>query len=173
MKGNESFNFCPACGGRLVLRSLKQGEPDRLVCTRCGTPHYLDPKLVSCAVVETDGGIVLLKRGIEPAAGLWVIPGGYVDRGETVEGAAIRETREECGLDINISGLLGIYSYPGEPVVVAVFRAAKVAGELVAGDETLESRVYPPDRIPWDELAFISTREALESYLGEKNLEWS
>ncbi len=173
MKESDSFKFCPLCGGGLEVRSLKEGEPDRLVCTACRSPHYLDPKLVSCSIVETGGGIVLLRRGIRPGAGLWVMPGGFVDRGETVEGAAIRETREECGLEIRISGLLGVYSYPGEPVVVVAFRAARAAGELVAGDETLESRIYKPEDIPWEALAFPSTRDALVTYLEEKGQQWS
>jgi ADP-ribose pyrophosphatase YjhB (NUDIX family) len=145
--------------------NLKKGEPPRLVCTKCHTPHYLDPKLVSCTVVESDGGIVLLRRGIQPQKGKWVMPGGYVDRGETVEHAACRETLEECGLTIRLKELLGIYSYQGEAVVIVVFTADYLSGDLHAGDETADAGLFKPNAIPWEKLAFKSTKDALTDYL--------
>ena len=84
------FRFCPVCGGRLATRSLKENEPDRMVCSACEFVFYLDPKVVACAIVEWDGKIVLLKRYIDPQKGKWVIPGGYVDRGEEVKSAMER-----------------------------------------------------------------------------------
>jgi ADP-ribose pyrophosphatase YjhB (NUDIX family) len=111
-----------------------------------------------------DGKIVLLKRGISPQKGKWVIPGGYVDRGEEVEAAAVRETREECGLEIRIERLLGVYSYPGYIPVMVVYVAQYVSGELIAGDETLETGLFSEDRIPWENLAFQSTVDALKDF---------
>jgi len=101
------FQFCPVCGGRLESSKLKENEPTRLVCSDCHFIFYLDPKLVASSVVELDGRIVLLRRGIEPQKGKWVVPGGYVDRGEAVEAAALRETEEECGIRTRIKNLLG------------------------------------------------------------------
>ena len=115
------FQFCPVCGGRLESAKLKENEPARLVCSDCDFIFYLDPKLVASSVVKLDGRIVLLRRGIQPQKGKWVVPGGYVDRGEAVEAAALRETEEECGIRTRIKNLLGIYSYPGRPVVVVVY----------------------------------------------------
>jgi ADP-ribose pyrophosphatase YjhB (NUDIX family) len=130
----------------------------------CGTPFYLDPKVAACSVIEKDEGIVLIRRGIPPQKGRWVIPGGFVDRGEPVEAAAVRESLEECGLETRITGLLGVYSYPGEIVVVVIYKAEALGGILIAGDETTEAGVFSPDRIPWAELAFESTRQALMDY---------
>lgn len=169
MHDHETYRFCPLCGGRLESVRLKAGEPARLVCTSCRTPHYLDPKLVACTVIETNGGIVLLKRDINPQKGKWVMPGGYVDRGETVEQAARRETMEECGLEVRIKNLLGVYSYSGEATVIVVFAAEYLSGELVAGDETAESRLFAPHEIPWDQLAFTSARDALRDFLNGTN----
>jgi ADP-ribose pyrophosphatase YjhB (NUDIX family) len=115
-----------------------------------------------------DGRIVLLKRGIEPQKGKWVMPGGYVDRGEEVRAAAIRETEEECGLKTHIRELLGVYSYPGRLAVVIVYVADVVSGNLRAGDESEEVRLVHPDEIPWIELAFQSTTDALTDFCKKK-----
>jgi len=88
------FRFCPICGGTLESRLLKDGDPRRLVCTACGYVFYLDPKLAVGTIISIDGGrIVLVKRAIDPGYGKWVFPGGYVDRGEEVRAAAVREAR--------------------------------------------------------------------------------
>ncbi len=159
-----AFHYCPVCGGELNTVTLKKSEPARQVCSRCRFVFYLDPKVVACTLVDVQGKIVLLKRSIEPQRGHWVMPGGYVDRGEEVTAAAIRETREECGLDIRIQDLLGVYSYPGNTQVVVVYTAKSIAGQLLAGDETAEAGLFHPDEIPWDRLAFQSTTDALRDY---------
>jgi ADP-ribose pyrophosphatase YjhB (NUDIX family) len=161
---SEEFRFCPYCGGGLETGNLKPGEPDRLICSACKKPVYMDPKLVACSIVEMEGSIVLLRRGIQPRKGFWVMPGGFVDRGETVEAAALRETQEECGLRTSIKGLLGVYSYPGETVAVVVYTSEPVSGSLVAGDETTEARLVRPEEIPWARLAFTSTLDALTDF---------
>src|SRR5688500_6476804 len=92
----EGYRFCPACGGTLEARLLKAGEPHRLVCTNCASILYLDPKVaVGTIIAAGDDRIVLVRRAIEPGHGLWVFPGGYVDRGEEITAAARREAREE------------------------------------------------------------------------------
>jgi ADP-ribose pyrophosphatase YjhB (NUDIX family) len=164
MAHSEVFRFCTACGGRLEAKKPRPGQPERLACTVCKAPLYLDPKLVACSIVEMDGSVVLLRRGIQPRKGFWVMPGGFVDRGETVEAAALRETREECGLETRIRDLLGVYSYPGETVAVVVYTAQRVSGSLTAGDETTEARLVRPEEIPWHDLAFSSTVDALTDY---------
>jgi 8-oxo-dGTP diphosphatase len=144
---------------------VKAGEPPRLVCTACGFVFYLDPKVASGAVFSFNGGIVLVRRAIEPSYGKWVFPGGYVDRGETLEGATIREVKEESGLDVRLVRMLSTYSYPGNPVILAVFLGEVTGGSLRLDDESLDIRAFPPSDIPWDDLAFPSTRAALQDYL--------
>jgi len=160
--------FCPCCGGPLAGRQLKVGEPQRLVCEACGFVYYLDPKLAACAIIEIDGRVLLTKRAILPGKGLWVIPGGFVDRGETVAAAACREVAEECGLTIEVGPLLGLYSYPKETVMVAVHSAEVIDGRPKALDESLAVGLFGCKEIPWDRLAFQSTRDSLREYCRRK-----
>src|SRR4029450_8436265 len=98
---NGAIRSRARCGGTLEPRVLKTTEPERLVCVRWSFVHYVDPKVaVGTILTDEQGRIVLVKRATEPGYGKWVFPGGFIDRGETVEAAAVREAREECGLDI-------------------------------------------------------------------------
>jgi len=161
-----AFRYCPACGGALESRNLKAGDPDRLVCTRCGFVFYMDPKVAVGTIIRTpDERLVLVRRAIEPGYGLWVFPGGYIDRGEAVVAAAIREAREESGLEVRIEQLVNIYSYGGSSPIIIVYAATVTGGALCTDEECLEARLFRPDEIPWDALAFRSTREALQDYL--------
>ncbi|MGH9383766.1 MAG: NUDIX domain-containing protein [Vicinamibacterales bacterium] len=164
-----TFRFCPVCGSRLELRELKTADPKRLVCMGdgCGFVFYLDPKVAVGTIIRSNDGrrIVLVKRAIEPGFGKWVFPGGYVDRGEDIREAAIREAREEAGLEVRLDRLINVYSYTGRVPVIIVFAATQIGGVLAVDDEGLEAREFEPDEIPWDDLAFRSTREALREYL--------
>ena len=161
----DAYRFCHACGDRLERRRLRPGDPERLVCSGCGGVLYLDPKVATGTIIAVDGGrIVLVRRAIEPGYGRWVFPGGYVDRGEVVSAAAVREAREEAGLDVRLEGLVSIYSYAGRPPVIIVYAATATGGALGHDDESLEIRTFSEAEIPWDELAFRSTREALRDY---------
>src|SRR5499425_2216371 len=159
------YRFCPRCGGDLEKRIVKPTEPKRLVCLNCSFIFYQDPKVVAGTIFTLNGGIVLLKRGVEPAMGKWVFPSGYVDRGESVQDAAIRETKEESQVDVKLGPLLNVYSYPRSPNVIVVYTAEIIGGEPVAADESVEAGSFPPAKIPWDELAFDSTRDALKDYI--------
>ena len=164
--GTTLYRHCPRCGGRLEARVVMEHDPPRLVCADCSFVFYLDPKVAVGAICRAGDGIVLLRRGIEPGYGKWVYPGGYVDRGETLEAAARREAREEIHADIRITGLINAYSYAGRPVIVVVYAADVVGGELRGGEEALEVRVFARGAIPWDDLAFRSTAEALRDFLS-------
>lgn len=162
----HGYRFCPRCSHGLEPRTLKAGEPARPVCRSCGFVFYLDPKVAVGTIVRTSSDrLVLVRRGIEPGYGKWVFPGGYVDRGETLPLAAIREAREECGLDITLDGLVNVYSYPGRTAVVVVYAATAVGGTLQTDEECLEAIEVEPLTIPWDHLAFQSTTDALRDYL--------
>lgn len=164
--GSVPYRFCPRCGGGLHTRVVLPHDPPRLVCDVCRFVFYLDPKVAVGAICRLDSGIVLLRRGIEPGYGRWVFPGGYVDRGEPLEEAAVREAREEVGLEIRLTGLVNVYSYPGRPVIVVVYAADAIGGRLSGSYEALETRVFEPAAVPWNELAFPSTSQALRAYFA-------
>ena len=164
---SHAYRFCPRCGGPLERRLIKSSEPERLVCTQCGFVFYLDPKIAVGTIIRaTSGAIVLVRRAIEPGYGKWVFPGGYVDRGEPLTVAAVREAREECGLDVRLDGLVNIYSYPGRAPVIVVYAATALGGTLCVDDEGLETAEFEATAIPWDNLAFRSTSEGLRDYLA-------
>ena len=131
-------------------------EVDRPVCPRCDRVVYYDPKVAATAVVERAGLVLMLRRAVQTGYGLWSLPGGYVDRGEVVEEAAAREMREETGLQVRITGLVGLFSEEGHPVVVAAYSAIETGGVLEAGPEALELGFYPLDSLP--QLAFPRDR---------------
>lgn len=174
----HTHRFCPRCGGALERRRLKPAEPERPVCGSCGFVYYLDPKIAVGTIINTginpgvgfdseNACIVLVRRAIQPGYGKWVFPGGYVDRGEPLTVAAIREAREECGLDIRLDGLVNIYSYPGNSPIIVVYAASVVGGTLChEEEECLEVAEFSAASIPWGDLAFPSTREGLEDYLA-------
>jgi 8-oxo-dGTP diphosphatase len=162
-----AYLFCPRCAGPLERRRLKVSEPERPVCSRCGFIYYIDPKVAVGTIIRTSSDrLVLVRRAIEPGYGKWVFPGGYVDRGEELTAAALREAREESGLDVRLDGLVNIYSYAGRVPVIVVYAATALGGTLEPDEEGLEIAEFPEAAIPWEELAFRSTHDGLRDYLS-------
>ena len=159
------LKFCPMCGGPLRLSTVRDDPKERLVCQDCAYVFYQDPKVSACTIPMVDGKVVLVRRAISPGKGLWVFPGGYMDQEETVEEAARRETLEEVGLEVRLTKLVGVYSYRTS-VVVIVYACAVLGGHLRIDGESQEVRTFRPDEIPWEELAFPSTRDALRDFLA-------
>jgi 8-oxo-dGTP diphosphatase len=139
--------YCQQCGGETRMQQVE--ERSRPVCIVCGAVTYFDPKLAVAVVIERDGKLLMGKRGAhtrEP--GKWSFPAGFVERGERVEDAAAREAKEESGLDVTIGDLLGLYSYSGETVVLAVYLAHAADGDAIAGDDLTEVAWFSPDALP-------------------------
>ena len=164
------YRFCPQCGGRLAPQVVKRGEAPRPVCASCGHVVYIDPKVAVGTIIRNGGGeLALVRRAIEPGYGKWVFPGGYVDRGEELHAAAVREALEESNLRIRIDDLTGLYSYPGQTTIIIVYAATAVGGSLRADDESLEAAWFEAENLPWPELAFRSTSDALRDYLARSS----
>jgi ADP-ribose pyrophosphatase YjhB (NUDIX family) len=125
--------------------------------------YYEDPKLVAVAVIPIDGKLVLGRRSINPRIGFWSFPSGYVNRGEAVDAAVIREVSEETCLIVEVEHLLGLYSEAENPIVLAVYVTRAVGGSLDIGDEVSEVGLFPPDKLP--ELAFPKDQRILEDWL--------
>lgn len=164
-----TFKFCPVCASNLV-ECLKFGAV-RPCCSNseCGFVYFLDPKVVTVVLVEHEGRVLLGKRNINPGWGKWSFPGGYVNRGERVEEAAIREVKEETNLDIKLDSLLGVFSEEGNPVVLLVYQA-QLVGEVSEmrpqEEEVMELGFFGLDEIP--ELAFQSEPRIIEELRQRK-----
>ena len=163
----ETARFCPLCGAPLAREPVPPDHREQHVCSRCRFVFYLNPKVVAATLPEQDGAVLLTRRSINPGIGLWTFPGGFVDFGESVTDAAVRETFEETGLTVDITGLHNVYSYPGAPVIV-VYTARVLGGTLTTCDENDALEWVAPGTIPWDALAFPSTREALREWVAAK-----
>jgi 8-oxo-dGTP diphosphatase len=157
----EDVRFCPRCGAEATI-----AYPRSITCASCGYGAFYNPKPVACAIATNpQDHIILLKRGFQPNRGRWSMPGGFVDLGESVEDAAIRETKEEIGVDIEIVDLVGVYSRSTDRIVVVVY-AARTEGTPTRTEEALEVEAFRPTTIPWDQLAFWSDGRALRDYLS-------
>ncbi len=162
----ETIRFCPLCGAGLEPCPTGPDRRVEMVCTGCEFIFYLDRKVVAATIPEdADGRVLLTRRSIEPARGKWTFPGGFVEWGEPVEAAALRETWEETGLKVDLDGLLGVYSYADAPVVIVVYRARVLSGTLTLCHENDRVEWVAPAEIPWGDLAFPSTTEALRAFL--------
>jgi ADP-ribose pyrophosphatase YjhB (NUDIX family) len=164
-----TIHFCPLCGASLAREPVPPDHREQAVCSRCRFIFYLNPKVVAGTIPEDDGRILLTRRSIDPGRGLWTYPGGFVDFGEAVSDAAVRETFEETGLTVELTGLLNVYSFAGSPVII-VYRARVVSGCLTVCDENDQLEWTAPEDIPWDRLAFPSTREALREWVAARGL---
>lgn len=138
--------FCQRCGSPMAI--LERHDRLRPVCTSCGYTWFADPKLSAVVVVELGGKIVLHRRAMTPARGLWTLPGGFVDRGEDIESAARREVWEETGITITDLTSMGILSERGEVVVLAAYHASAPEQPLVKSNESLEIGAFDPDKLP-------------------------
>jgi len=155
------MKFCTHCGSELEAKTLEGKE--RLRCRGCGSITYLNPKLAVAVIVNKGSRILLGKRGIPPGKGSWSFPSGYVDQGETVEDAALREVAEETGLKVALGKLVGLYSEHGDPVVLAVYCGDVIGGELGPGAEMLDVDYFPVDRLP--PLAFQHDVRIIQDWL--------
>jgi mutator protein MutT len=164
----QSIRFCPLCGGALERRAVPPEGKHEMVCAGCSFIFYLNHKVVAATIPEDKGRVLLTRRAIQPARGKWVFPSGFVDWGEPVEDAAVRETWEETGLKVDLSGLVGVYSYPGTPIVIVVYRARVIEGEVRTCSENDRVEWVVPAEIPWEELAFPSTEAALRDFLSRR-----
>ncbi len=157
----EDVHHCPRCG-----QAPEIAYPRSIRCPHCGYAAFYNPKPVACALPHTEQGeIWLLRRGFEPRVGSWSMPGGFVDLGESVEDAARREVQEEMEIEIDITGLVGVYSR-GEDRTVVVAYSAIARGTPSPTEEALEVRAFAPIDIPWQTLAFWSDARALRDHLS-------
>jgi ADP-ribose pyrophosphatase YjhB (NUDIX family) len=166
----KGVRFCPMCGGALETRVVAPDNKQQKVCAQCGFVYFLNPKLVAGCIIADGERALLIRRGFEPARGKWTYPGGFVDLGETPEKCAARETVEEVGMTVRDLTLLGVFADRRETapsVIIVTYVAKPGAGAPVVTPEATEVRYFGVDEIPWDELAFDTTVQALEAWAAQ------
>jgi ADP-ribose pyrophosphatase YjhB (NUDIX family) len=162
------MNYCNQCGHTLVMKTPVGDHLARHVCEHCGTIHYQNPKLVVGCVCEWDTRVLLCLRAIDPRAGYWTLPAGFMENGETVEQGAARETREEALAEVETLTPLALVNVPHVNQVHLMFRGQLRDGRFGAGAETLEARLCGEIDIPWEKIAFPSVTYTLERYFEDR-----
>jgi ADP-ribose pyrophosphatase YjhB (NUDIX family)/ribosomal protein S18 acetylase RimI-like enzyme len=158
------LQYCPVCGHALGER--EEGGRVRQACDNCGYVHYLNPVPAVGLLIEKDGGLVLIRRSNPPHQGAWALPSGYIEADESAEDAAVREAFEETGLHVELIEMAGVNSFPEGPPrsgIMIFFRARARGGELTAGDDASEARIFTPQDMPL--LPFRTHREAVAVWL--------
>lgn len=166
--GILAINFCASCGGAIEFRHPADDNRPRHICTVCGTIHYQNPRMVINSLPEWEDKVLLCRRAIEPRHGLWTLPGGFMENGETTTQAAIRETLEEANARIAIGELYSMYSLPYIDQVHMLFRATLLDLNFAPGPESLEVKLFREAEIPWDEIAFRPVKFSLEHYFSDR-----
>lgn len=162
------MKFCSQCGAPVTLRVPPGDTLERHVCNACHVIHYQNPRMVVGCIVEWDDRVLLCRRAIEPRHGLWTVPAGYLEKGETVEQGAERETLEEANARVEIGPLYAVYNIPHIGQVYMLFRARLLDASVHPGAETLEVGLYTETEIPWDQLAFATVRNTLQHYFSDR-----
>ncbi len=163
------INFCPGCGAPVEFRAPADDDRPRHICTACGTVHYQNPKMVIGALPVWEDKVLLCRRAIEPRHGLWTLPGGFMENGESTAAAAVRETLEEANARIAIDALYSMYSLPYINQVHMLFRARLLDLNFGPGLESLEVKLFGEEDIPWDEIAFRPVKFTLQHYFAERH----
>lgn len=162
------IKFCTACGSRVELKTPDDEDQVRAVCTVCGQVHYENPKMVVGCIPELDGKILLCKRNIEPRKGLWTLPAGYLENGESVQEGAIRETFEETGNRVGSVEPYRLFNIVFVDQIYFMFRAAMQSDTFGPTSESSEVRLFDEQDIPWDKIAFEVIRQTLDHYLADR-----
>jgi ADP-ribose pyrophosphatase YjhB (NUDIX family) len=165
------MNFCSHCGSDRIEQVVPDGDNlPREVCANCHTIHYQNPKIVVGCLPEWNGKVLLCKRAIEPRYGLWTLPAGFLENGESVTAGAIRETEEEANARVEVLDLYTMISLPQIHQVYVMFRARLVDLDFGPGPESLEVALYDEADVPWETLAFRTIGRTLRNYFLDRRM---
>ncbi|MDP5169440.1 MAG: NUDIX hydrolase [Bacteroidia bacterium] len=160
------MNYCSHCGSGDIRLEVPEGDNRlRYCCPVCSTIHYQNPNVVVGCLPVFEGKILLCRRAIEPRLGFWNLPAGYLENGETVEEGALRETREEAGIEVSIVRLHALYNLPRVNQVYLFYLAEMPHDQFHGGVESLEVKLFSPADIPYHDMAFASSTFAIRQYL--------
>ncbi len=162
------MNFCSQCGSPVTSRIPPGDDRPRHVCDSCGTIFYSNPKIVAGCIPQWSEQVLLCRRAIEPRSGLWTLPAGFMENGESTSQAAARETLEEANARVEMGKLFAYLNIPALSQVYVIFLARLLDLDYSAGAESLEVRLFHEHEIPWEEIAFPSIERALRLYYQDR-----
>ncbi|MCX7896355.1 MAG: NUDIX hydrolase [Rhodocyclaceae bacterium] len=162
------MNFCSVCASPVEVKIPPLDHLPRHVCPRCGAIHYRNPRLVVGALPVWQDRILLCRRAITPRRGLWTLPAGFMENGESLGEAAIRETREEAGAEIELGPLLLVVSLPRIDQVHVFHHARLLSTSFCPGPESLEVALFSEHDLPWEQIAFPSVALALRRFFSDR-----
>ena len=167
------MKFCSKCGGKLEQRIPEGDDRTRHICSNCDTIHYINPRVIVGCLVEYENKILLCKRAIEPRSGLWTLPAGFMENGETTLQGAARETWEEARAVVADQQFYRLFDVPNISQVYMFYRARLVDGAFGVGPESEETGLFSEDEIPWREIAFPVVYHTLREYFHDrKKQDW-
>lgn len=162
------MKFCSDCGSRVELLVPEGEDRARHVCGTCGIIHYENPKIVVGCIPAWEDRILLCRRAIEPRYGLWTLPAGFMEKGETSQQGAVRETREEAAARVEMGELYTLFNLPHIDQVYLLFRSRLLDLDFAPGQESLDVRLFREDEVPWEDLAFPVVKETLKLYFRDR-----
>jgi ADP-ribose pyrophosphatase YjhB (NUDIX family) len=165
----RSIKHCRACGAAARYETPADDNRDRATCTVCGTIHYENPLNVVGTLPFWDDRVLLCRRNIEPRRGLWTLPAGFMELGESTAEGALRETVEEAGARVEMLGLFTLLNVVRVGQVHLFYRARLLDTDFAPGPETIEARLFGEGEIPWDEVAFRTSRRTLELFFADRH----
>ncbi len=161
------IKHCRLCGGACTYRVPADDNRERAICGQCSEVHYQNPINVVGTVPVWQDAVLLCRRNIEPRHGLWTLPAGFMELGESTDAGALRETDEEAGAKIELQGLFTVLNVVRVGQVHFFYRARMLDTSLAPGPETIEAQLFREHEIPWDHLAFRTVRQTLEHYFAD------
>jgi len=159
----DPYQFCPHCSHEMTDRLLELEQKERRVCASCGFIYYDNPTPAAGVIIVQDGRVLLVERKYNPKSGMWTLPAGFVESGEDVATCAVRETKEETNLDVELERIFEVYSAFDDPraaVILILYVAKQVAGELQCGDDASDARFFDINQLP-EKIAFRAHQRAL------------
>ena len=162
------MNFCSNCGHKISFGNIPNDTIPRFHCENCQMIHYQNPNIVTGCLPIWEDKVLLCRRAIEPRKGFWNVPGGYLENGETVEEGAMREVWEEALAKVEITSLHLIYDIPQINQVYMHFLGNLIDGKFGIGEESTEVKLFDEAEIPWDDIAFSSSKQTLKLYFESR-----
>lgn len=162
------IKHCRQCGQPVAYRVPADDNRERAICTVCAEIHYENPINVVGTVPQWEDQVLLCRRNIEPRRGLWTLPAGFLELGETTAAGAIRETDEEAGAPIELGDLFTVLNVVRVGQLHLFYLARLLGTDFAPGPETIEARLFREHEVPWDEIAFRTVRTTLEHFFADR-----